>query len=361
MRKRTLSLCVAGLLALGGAGTAALGTAGAAPSGQDGVAPNANANAKAKAKAQAKAAADPADVVDYLTSISGGSTVTGQHNREPNSEPSKWTSAVHDITGVYPGLWGGDFLFASDDVANRQTMIDQAETEWQNGSLATLTWHVCPPTRGSSCGWDPGTGVQDDLSDDQWNELVEDGTELNTAWKKRLDEAVPYLQQLQDAGVPALFRPIHEMNDGWSWWGGRPGENGSRKLYQITHDYLTRTKGLTNLVWVWNVKDVDVDQVASYYPGDEYVDVVSVDAWADNFPSDAYYRALEQLAGSKPMALAEVGKVPSPEDLARQPKWTYFMVWAEYLTDPAYNNDDAVRATYGDGRALNQGEVGPLG
>ncbi|WP_367124574.1 glycoside hydrolase family 26 protein [Streptomyces phytohabitans] len=356
MRKRPLSLCAAGLLALGGAATAALPTAGAAPAPAPASVP-----APSGERAPAAEAAGPADVVDYLSSLTGERTVTGQHNREPNSEPSKWTSVVHDITGEYPGLWGGDFLFASDDVANRQRMVDQAETEWQNGSLPTLTWHVCPPTTGSSCGWDPGQGVQDDLSDDQWNDLVKDGTDLNTKWKQRLDEAVPYLKQLQDAGVPALFRPVHEMNDGWSWWGGRPGENGSRKLYQITHDYLTGEKGLTGLVWVWNVKDIDVDGVSAYYPGDEYVDVVSVDAWDRNFPSDAYYQALEDIAGTKPMALAEVGKVPSPDDLARQPKWTYFMVWAEYLKDPAYNSDDAVRATYGDGRAVNQGEVGPIG
>ena len=49
---------------------------------------------------------------------------------------------------------------------------------------------------------------------------------------------MPYLQQLKDAGVPVLFRPLHEMNEGWAWWGGRPGADGSAKLYQITHDYL---------------------------------------------------------------------------------------------------------------------------
>jgi mannan endo-1,4-beta-mannosidase len=305
----------------------------------------------------AQAAPPPADVVSYLRSISGTRVVTGQHNREPNSRPAQWTQKVHDITGVYPGLWGGDFLFSSSDVANRQTMINQARTEWNNGSLATLTWHVCPPTRGSSCGWAPGTGIQDDLSDAQWNQLVSDGTALNTAWKRRLDEAVPYLQQLKDAGVPVLFRPVHEMNDGWSWWGGRPGANGSRKLYQITRDYLRGTKGLSNLIWVWNVKDTDPARMAEYYPGDAYVDVVSLDVWNSRFPSTTVYRALESLAGSKPLALAEVGKVPSPAEIAAQPKWTYFMVWAEYLTDPAYNNDAAVKASYYDPRFLHQGDV----
>ena len=93
------------------------------------------------------------------------------------------------------------------------------------------------------------------LSDAEWTQqIITNGTSLNNAYKAKLDTAVPYLQQLKDAGVPVLFRPLHEMNEGWAWWGGRSGANGSARLYQITHDYLL-SKGLTNLIWVWNVKD----------------------------------------------------------------------------------------------------------
>ena len=38
---------------------------------------------------------------------------------------------------------------------------------------------------------------------------------------------------------------------------GRPaGTRGTARLYQITHDYLVGTKGLTNLIWVWDVQDL---------------------------------------------------------------------------------------------------------
>lgn len=330
------------LVGMVGVGIAMLGTSGAAGA------------AEPRKPAEPDAAPPPADVVDYLRQISGDHTVTGQHNREPNSQPALWTSRVHDITGVYPGLWGGDFLFSADDVANRQTMIDQAATEWNNGSLVTLTWHVCPPTRGQTCGWDPGTGIQDDLSDAQWRDLVTEGGTLYQAWRNRLDEAIPYLRQLNAAGVPVLFRPLHEMNDGWSWWGGRPGPNGSRLLYQQTHDYLTDA-GLDNLIWVWNVKDLDLAAIPAYYPGDDYVDVVSLDVWMNGFPPQAYYDRLRAIADGKPIALGEVGHLPSPAELASQPEWTYFMVWAEYLTEN--NTEAAIKATYGDPRSLNQGEL----
>ena len=64
--------------------------------------------------------------------------------------------------------------------------------------------------------------------------LITDGTTLNNDYKRKLDQFVPYFQQLKDAGIPVLFRPLHEMNEGWAWWGGRPGASGSARLYQIT-------------------------------------------------------------------------------------------------------------------------------
>ncbi|MBR7671858.1 glycosyl hydrolase [Streptomyces daliensis] len=306
------------------------------------------------------AAATPGELVSYLKSITGSRTVTGQHNKEPLSQPTQYTEQAHGITGVYPGLWGGEFGFGASDLDDRQTMVDEAKNQWNSGSLAALTWHVCPPTRGSSCGWEAGTGIMDELSADQWTELTTDGTELNSAWKRRLDEIVPYLQQLEDAGVPALFRPLHEMNGDWFWWGAHGGDHGTRALYQLTHDYLTREKGLDHLVWVWNVDAKGAaGQMPDYYPGDAYVDVVSVDAWNDaGFPSGEQYATLQDLAAGKPLALAEVGRIPSPSDLAAQPEWTYFMVWSEMLTDPVWNTPERIRETYAHERSLNQGELG---
>lgn len=292
-------------------------------------------------------------VMALLNDISGNHTISGQHNREPNADPSKWTRTVRDITGNTPGLWGGDFLFAADDVNHRTTMVDEAIRQWRAGSLVALTWHVCPPTVGSTCGWDSG-GILGSLNDGQWSELLRNGSALNQAWKNRLNEVVPHLRRLRDAGVEVLWRPLHEMNEGWSWWGGRGAQ--TRQLYQLTHDYLSG-QGLTNLIWVWNVKDVDMAGIGGYWPGAAYADVASLDVWAKQTPSRSDYDAMLNVAGGKPIALAEVGRVPSPEVLAAQPRWAWFMVWAEWLVDPAYNDNASVQRTYWDGRTLNQGEL----
>lgn len=291
-------------------------------------------------------------VIDYLKSISGSNIVSGQHNKEPASNPGQYTQQVKDVTGQYPGLWGGDLMFNAADVANRQRVVDQAKTEWNNGSLVALTWHVCPPTMGSSCAFEGG--VKSSISDTQFNQIVTDGTSLNTAWKRRLDEAVPYLNQLKSAGVPVLFRPLHEMNETWNWWGHRPGANGSAKLYKITHDYLVG-KGLSNLIWVWNVQDNPAGGWSDYYPGSSYVDVVSLDVWYKSYPSSSDYSQMQSIAAGKPIALAEMGKIPNASLLDSQTRWAYFMMWSEQLRG---NNSNAeLQAGYFHPRVLNQGEV----
>jgi mannan endo-1,4-beta-mannosidase len=300
-------------------------------------------------------AATPASVLAYLKGIEGASIISGQHNAEPNTEPAQYTNEVDAITGEYPGLWGGDFLYESDSIAARQTMINEAETQWADGSLVTLMWHECPPTIAEPCDWTQVESVDGALTTAQWQQLTTDGSALNTAWKNELGLIVPYLQQLKNAGIPVLWRPLHEINDSWSWWGGTPY---TAALWQLTYNYLVNTEGLTNLIWVWSVKDSgSTSALSTYYPGNQYVDVLALDPWDSSFPTTAWYQAIQSMASAdgKPMALAEVGTLPTPAQLSSQPDWTYFNDWASYITS---NNTNAqIQATYYDSRVLHQGQI----
>ncbi|MFF5075690.1 glycosyl hydrolase [Actinoplanes sp. NPDC000266] len=291
-------------------------------------------------------------VINYLKAITGNHVVSGQHNKEPATSPGQYTQQVHDITGQWPGLWGGDMMFTSNDIANRQSVVNQAKTEWANGSLVALTWHACSPTVGATCNFDGG--VKTTISDAQFQQVVTGGTALSNTWRSRMAAVVPYLRQLKDAGVPVLWRPFHEMNESWNWWGHRPGANGSLKLFQQMKDYFD-SQGLTNLIWVWNVQDNPAGGWASYYPGGGYVDVVSLDAWYKNYPSSGDYAQIQSIAGTKPMAIAEMGKVPTAALLDSQPRWTYFMLWSEQLRG---NNTNAeIQNAYFLPRVYNQGEI----
>lgn len=271
--------------------------------------------------------------LNYLYGISGTKTASGMHNREPNSAPATWTNQINATTGKYPALWSGDFLFASSDVANRQTMINEAKAQWAAGALVNIMFHACPPTQAEPCAWEGG--VKSSLTNAQWTELITNGTTLNNNWKARLDVIAGYLQDLKNNGVEVYFRPLHEMNQGIFWWAGRPGSNGTARLFQITHDYLRNTKGLTNLIWVWDLQDFSSlsSDLTNYNPGSSYWDVLAMDMYYSDGQgyTSAKYNAMVNAAGSKPIAIGECEVLPSPSLLTSQPKWGFFMGWSELV------------------------------
>ncbi|AWM31977.1 glycosyl hydrolase [Hymenobacter nivis] len=297
-------------------------------------------------------AQSPPRVLAYLQRISGTYTLAGQHNREPSAEPTKWTDYVFRTTGKYPALWSGDFLFQQENIDQRWTMIKEAERQWHRGAVVNIMWHACPPGPGEPCGWDPGL-MNAPLTDAQWQELITDGTPLNKAWKARMDGIAVYLQYLKDRHVEVLFRPLHEMNQGKFWWGGRPGPQGTARLYQITHDYLKNTKGLTNLVWVWDMQDMSRD-FAQYNPGDKYWDVFAFDVYGKGYDA-SWYDYIRPIVGPKPMAIGECAALPTPTVLAAQPRWVFFMAWAELLKES--NSVEAIQTLYNDPRVLTLDEL----
>lgn len=282
--------------------------------------------------------------LEFLKNISGSKTLTGIHNREPNARPVQWTEEVYKQTGKYPALWSGDFLFQEENIRDRSIMIEEAVRQWKKGSVVNIMWHACNPGLQQPCGWD-NKGVKSKLSDDQWKELITNGSALNKRWKAMMDEVSVHLQYLNDKGVEVLWRPLHEMNQGVFWWGGRPGAEGTRKLWQLTHDYMVKEKKLTNLIWVWNIQDFPTlaSDAVSYNPGTNYYDMASLDVYDDGsgFSNEKYNIMLEASAG-KPIAIGECQKFPTAAILAAQPKWTFFMGWSELVF--SHNSTESIKA-----------------
>ena len=118
------------------------------------------------AQAQSPAAANRAALLKYFYAISGKSTIAGIHNREPSSQPSRWSDEIYKTTGKYPGLWSGDFLFQEENIANRHLMVGEAVRQYKLGSVVNIMWHACNPALLEPCGWDD-QGVKSRLSDEQ--------------------------------------------------------------------------------------------------------------------------------------------------------------------------------------------------
>ena len=158
------------------------------------------------------------------------------------------------------------------------------------------------------------------------------------------------LEDLQRMGIVVLWRPFHEMEGSWFWWGG-DGRDGSRaavlkRLWREMHEYMTEGRGLDNLIWVFNGK-------ACHYSGNDVVDLNSADIYGNNV-GERISRLVPALASNdeKPFALAEFG--PSwkkgqserydfsgfaDEVLAAAPNCAYFLCW----TGPwsLWHNDNA--------------------
>lgn len=294
-------------------------------------------------------------LLGYLYSISGQKILSGQHNF--NHEPDLFSDSAFSITGKHPAVWGTDFIWnGSRD--NGQAIVDEAIRKNLEGYIVTLMWHQGRPTDDPPYGWKES--IQGKLTDAQWRDLVTPGTDLYRRWLAQIDVIAGYLKQLQEAKVPVLWRPYHEMNGVWFWWGNRKGKNGIALLWKMMYERYTTYHHLNNLIWVWGAngpRDIPGDEAYAYkdfYPGKEYVDVLGADVYhADYEQKD--YNDLVKLADGKPVALTEVGSLPSEDVLKAQPRWCWFLVWTNFLwTD---NSRQRVMEVYNDQRTLTLDEV----
>ncbi|MFI6472250.1 glycoside hydrolase family 26 protein [Streptomyces sp. NPDC050516] len=151
--------------------------------------------------------------------------------------------------------------------------------------------------------------------------------------------------------VPVLLRPYHEMNGDWFWWGGKTPAS-YKKLWWITYDFLVKTKGLHNLIFVWcpnawNPQSTNVPW--DYYPGADRVDIVAVDDYSPHNSglTNLYYTGLAGYA--KPRMLAETFNLPITANgtnaLTASP-WVIWSIWGDGLTRSDVNSNADVKATY---------------
>jgi mannan endo-1,4-beta-mannosidase len=311
--------------------------------------------AQAQAPVNPHASPEARALLNYLYSISGHYILTGQHNY-PNTI-ANWTDRAYDLTGKYPAVFGQDFGFQGgadkDSTLARPALVAEAMRQYHNGAIVTFTWHAVRPTDDEPVAF--RESVQGHLSDFEWHELLTPGTNLHKRWCAQVDVIAGYLKQLRDARIPILWRAYHEVNGDWFWWGGRKGGDGSAALYRQLFDRFVNYHHLDNLIWVWNVNapgsgGKGPGPYPDYFPGLEYADVLSVDIYGKF--EQSFYDDLVTLAANKPVALGEVGGVPSPAILREQPKYAWFMTWSEFIE--MSNPLEAVRAVYDDARSLSR-------
>jgi mannan endo-1,4-beta-mannosidase len=276
------------------------------------------------------APAEAVDLYQFLKDQSGRHTLAGQHS-VPLLGSTRLATA-YAMTGRYPAVFSQDFGFSApgtwDGINYRQQIVDEAIRRHEEGFIINLMWHAVRPTDDEPVTFKDS--IQGRLTDEQWRQLVTPGTELNERWKSQVDVIAFFLKQLRDARIPVLWRPYHEMNGAWFWWGGRPGPDGFSKLYRMLYDRLVHYHKLNNLIWIFGGNEIreNVAPYAGFFPGQDEVDVLATDVYQTNFAGPDYDDLLA-LAQGKPIALAEVGPLPTVEVLKKQPRWGWFTAWGD--------------------------------
>lgn len=294
-------------------------------------------------------------VLDYLYEIDDDHILSGQHNY--NHEMDRYTSKAQEIGGRYPAIWGTDFIWSGAEDPG-QKVVKAAIEKHRAGMIVTLMWHAGRPSDDPPLRW--SESIQGELTDEEWQELTTPGTPLHARWRDQVDQIAVYLKQLRDARVPVLWRPYHEMNGVWFWWGNRKGKDGFAKLWEMMFDRFVNFHQLNNLIWVWNAnapRDIPKDEAYAYrdfYPGHDYVDVLATDVYNFDYEQRDYEELLS-LADGRVIALGEVGELPKIEILAAQPKWAWFMVWASWLE--THNTLERVMTIYSLRQTLTLDEV----
>jgi mannan endo-1,4-beta-mannosidase len=251
------------------------------------------------------AAADPhatenaKTVLDYLKSLPAKpekKVLSGQFVGWMYSEDSGLFPSIHQLSGKYPAVMSGNYADFGGEWGNFSSTNSLLIQHWNAGGLVEVAVHIDNPASGE---WEIDTYV--DLV-----QLITPGTALNAKWNKELDRISQGLAELRNNGIVVLFRPLLEMNGDWFWWGARDGTE-FRNLWIYTFNYLTNTKNLHNLLWVYAMNANSGDTL-TYYPGNQYVDVVGVDYYSSsgNFPTAYEYETLKNLG--KPFALTELGQ-----------------------------------------------------
>lgn len=291
----------------------------------------------------------------YLYSLQGKHTLAGQHNY--NHSLNQYMDTVKSISGKFPAVWGTDFIL-NGTTDRGSEIVKEAIKKHNDGYIVTLMWHAGRPTDDPPFGW--RESIQGELTDAQWKELITPGASLNKRWEAQVDKIASYLSQLKDANVPVLWRPYHEMNGVWFWWGDKKGPEGFQKLWKMMYDRFTKVHKLDNLLWVWNAnapRDIPFDQAysyAHYFPGTEYVDVLATDVYHSDY-EDRDYNELRETAKGKLIALGECGELPKPEVLGVQSGFTWFMVWANWIYTA--NTPQRVRDIYNSPQVVTREEL----
>lgn len=303
----------------------------------------------------ANATKEAVQLLSYLFSVAGKKIITGQHTQTNLMEEADY---IKSVTGREPFLRGFELLSYSPNINYLDSSKEcLTEVEENKGTADTaLEWAKKYGASSIRCivafsfHWFSPCGGRDKSfysknTDFDPERIFIDGSDERKSFYSDMDSIASVLEKFKESNIPLLWRPFHESYGEWFWW-GRKGAVIASRLYRLMFDYFVHEKNLNNLLWVWNCDS------AGSYPGDDYVDINSIDVYLEEkIPTDYrenYERLIKECGTNKVCALAEVGYNPDVSLLEKSKiPWVYYMTWSkEFSMDGVKNTKDELRSMY---------------
>ncbi len=296
-----------------------------------------------------KATSETVKLYDYLRDNYGKKTLSAAMCKYTiEATEADW---IHHKSGKYPAILCYDMMNATNPNShdNYHEMVRSAKRWSAKGGIVSVMWHWRDPFKQSDAFYSMNMQKTSKSRTDFDVSKVHDPSSLEyRAMVGDIDVVASYLLQLQKLDIPILWRPIHESQGGWFWWGAGSADD-NKALWDLLYDRLVNHHKLNNLIWIWTVdRREGRGDAKDWYPGDSKVDMLGIDIYDDpTHDSKRKHFDFTAAIGSnrKMVALTECGTIPHPDNMvAGGDTWSWFMPWVgEFLHDEKDLTIDTLR------------------
>jgi len=194
------------------------------------------------------------------------------------------TSDIKMVTGSQPAVVGIDTLSFNGYEGKYHDAVKVVKNLHKQGVIITLSSHMPNFSLGG-----PDTYYDyspNDTSGDVGHRIMPGG-DLNGKYLRFLDKIADFCNDcidIEGEHIPMIFRPFHEDNGDWFWWGKKhlPDED-YIALFRYTIGYLVNIKGIKSLCFAYspNGKIKSEAEYMARYPGDDIIDIMGMDMYHD--------------------------------------------------------------------------------
>ena len=282
---------------------------------------------------------------EFLRSCKGKKFISGQQYLW---EDEMEDLVYYNVTGKLPAIRGYDFMGIS-GLARGYDQIGRA-LDWarRTGGILTMCWHWNAPDDMENidrlCSFYYKTTQYDHKTSFDIIRAMQEGTPEHRFVIEEIDMVAGALKIFQQADIPVIWRPLHEANGNWFWWGNRGEESvqAYKKLWYTIFDRFMNYHKLKNLIWVWNGQSnhcaihpnsYDIAGTDKYYDGDDTSAAALTEYYNESYKAlQGYDAKCAELAGlestGKMLTLSECGYIPDPQGCVdNNNMWLYYMVW----------------------------------